>query len=249
MKSLLLVAALVGLAVISCQAAPVYSTGFENPPFTLGPINGQGSWFVFSASGQTFDPVIENTVVRSGLQAVGVDGFVLAQTGPVFAPNLVAPALDMSADIFLGSSTSESAWQFASIGMNGVGFAGGIDIYNGTTIVAITGDITTVIGTFTRDTWHHVDIGLNYSTQTFSVTLDGSTLASGLAFCGNNGSPCNGAAVTTMGWDIFDSFGGGNDFGAMDNFAISNPVPEPSSLALLASGLVGGLAALRKKLR
>jgi hypothetical protein len=36
--------------------------------------------------------------------------------------------------------------------------------------------------------------------------------------------------------------GGGNDFAAMGNFSISS-VPEPSSLTLLASGLVGGLAA------
>ena len=40
------------------------------------------------------------------------------------------------------------------------------------------------------------------------------------------------------GLDLFDTFGGGNDFGAMDDFGIP-AIPEPSSRALPASGLVG----------
>jgi len=72
-------------------------------------------------------------------------------------------------------------------------------------------------------------------------------LASGLVFCGDNWTS-NGAQVTAKGWDLFDTFGGLNDFRAMDNFSIP-AVEEPSSLALLASGLVGGLAALRRKTR
>src|SRR5215469_13706534 len=145
MKSLVLAAALVGLAVVSCQAVPLYFTGFENPPFTLGPINGQAGWFVFSASGQTSDPAIENTLVASGMQAVGVDGFVTGQTGPVWAPNLTLPVLDMSADIFLTSSSSESKWQFGTTGVGGLGFAGGIDVQTNNSIVAITGNYTTVL--------------------------------------------------------------------------------------------------------
>jgi hypothetical protein len=248
MKSpMLLAAALVGFAAVSCQAVPLYSTGFENPPFTLGPINGQAGWFVFSASNQASDPAIESTLVRSGLQAVGIDGFVSGQTGPVWAPNLTRPLLEMSADIYLGSSSGQSAWQFGSTGASGIGFAGGIDVHSDNSIVAITGNYTTVLGTWTRDAWHHVDLVLNYPRQTYSVILDGTTLGSGLAFCGNNSGACNGAPVTEMGWDLFDTFGGGDDFGAMDNFSIS-AVPEPSSLVLIAGGLVGGLAVLRRKL-
>lgn len=131
------------------HAGVIYETGFENPPFTMGPINGQNGWFVFSASGQTSDPVIENTLVKSGTQAVSVDGSVTGQTGPVYAPNLTLPNLRLSADVYIGSSGSESSWQFATTGVGGIGFAGGIDIY-GTSIIGITASYPT-IGTITRD--------------------------------------------------------------------------------------------------
>lgn len=250
--------ALLSLTAVPSEAAVLYSTGFENPPFVLGPINGQAGWFVFSASGQTSDPVIENTLVKTGLQAVRVDGSVTGQTGPVLAPNFVAPVLDMSADLYLGSSSSLSEWQFATTGAGGIGFAGGIDIGSatsvrggGTTIYAITGNFTTVLGTFSRGTWHHVDIILDYATQTFDVELDGALLGSGLPFCGNNPNAtttfCNGAPVTSLGWAFFDSFGGGNDLGAMDNFSISTPVPEPATMSLLGTSLLPlGLASRRR---
>jgi hypothetical protein len=237
--------ALLSLTAVPSEAAVLYSTGFENPPFVLGPINGQAGWSVFSASGQTSNPVIENTLVKTGLQAVSVNGSVTGQTGPYLAPNFVDPVLDLSADIYLASSSTESVWQFGTTGAGGIGFAGGIDVASpssihagGTSIYAITGNYTTIIGTFSRDTWHHVDLILDYATQTYAVELDGSLLAGGLAFCGNNFGTCNGAPVTSLGWALFDSFGGGNDLGAMDNFSISTPVPEPATMSLLGTSLL-----------
>jgi hypothetical protein len=123
----------------SARAGVICATGFEPPSFAVGPINGQSGWFVFSASGQVNDPVIETTLVKSGLQAVSVDGSVTDQTGPVYSPNLVDPILTLSADIYVGSSSSESSWQFGTTGAGGIGFAGGIDI-DGTDVVAISGD-------------------------------------------------------------------------------------------------------------
>jgi hypothetical protein len=100
MKSLVLVrTALVGFAAVSFQAVPMTTPVFENPPFTLGPIHGRGGWFVFSASNHASDPAIENALVRSGRQAVGVAGCVSGQTGPVYARNLTLAVLDMSAAI------------------------------------------------------------------------------------------------------------------------------------------------------
>jgi hypothetical protein len=90
---------------------------------------------------------------------------------------------------------------------------------------------------------------LDYATQTYSVSIDGSVIASGLSFCGNNFGNCNGAAVTPMGWDLFDTFGGGNDLGAMDNFAIAS-IPEPSTWAMMLLGFAGlGFAGYRASRR
>src|SRR5215469_10718988 len=126
--------ALLFLGGVQTQASVLYATGFENPPFVPGPIDGQAGWFVFSASGQTSAPVIETTVVNTGAHDTG--------------------------------------------------YAGGIDI-NGASIAAITSGFP-IVGTFTRDTWHHVDVVLDYVSQTFALDLDGSTLATNIPFCGNN---------------------------------------------------------------
>ena len=221
--------ALVGLAIVAvapgqshdgnATQTELYATGFEKPTFVPGPIEGQAGWFVFSASGQTSAPVIETTVVKRGKQAVGVPGSVTAQTGPVFAPNFTDPVLELSADIFLASSTNESTWQFATTGANDTGYAGGINVVDGTSIQAITSGFP-IVGTLTRDAWHRVDVILDYRSQTFALKLDGSPLAMNLPFCGSN-SGCSGAPVAEFGWALFNTFGNGSDSGYMDNFSIA----------------------------
>lgn len=103
----------------------------------------------------------------------------------------------------------------------GLGLAGGIEIYNGTNIVAITRNVSSVIAAPSRQT-------------------RGTTWTSGSITRHGRFPWCWMGKPRLPGWHFCG--GGGNDFAAMGDFSIS-PVPEPSSLALLASGLVGGLAA------
>lgn len=231
---------------LPASAAIPYFTGFEAPTFTPGAIAGQGGWQVFSASGQPGLATVENSVALTGTQAVAVDGSANGQTGPYYAMNLAASGvIVVSADIMLTTPTGGSFWQFGVTGPGLSQFAGGINII-GNTIQAISGNFST-IGAFSYGAWHGIDIRLDYTNQMFSVDLDGTTITSGLSFCGSNGA-CDGAHISNFGDSIFDTFGGSSNTGYLDNFSISaGGVPEPASWALMLIGFGGLGAALRAR--
>ena len=127
------------------SAAVLYATSFENPPFTVGPIAGQDGWAEFPGSGA----FVENSFALTGTQAVDViPALATGQNGPYKTVNTLAPIVEQSAEIYLASSSTQSAWQFAAVGAGLIGFAGGIDIDANGTIHAISGSFP-VIGSFT----------------------------------------------------------------------------------------------------
>lgn len=75
-----------------------------------------------------------------------------------------AQLIELSADIFLASSPSQSAWQFAAVEPGLAPFLGGIDTQAQNSIFLITAGFANV-GTFTRDTQHSVDLLFNRTTQ------------------------------------------------------------------------------------
>jgi hypothetical protein len=227
------------VAVGTSYGGVIYSTGFEPPTYTLGnSIVGQDGWAEFNPTA-SFDAV-QNTFVKSGLQAAWVIPVTSAtvQTGMYHSDSSTGPLIDLSADIFLASSSNQNEWQFAGLGPGLNQYIGGINIFADNTIHLITAGNTMVGTTFTRNTYHHVDFLFNMNTQKYSFSLDGSLLASAIAFCGDN-LPCAGAPVSTYGSSFFDVFAtlNSNDLGAIDNLSLSNVTPEPRSLLLIVSGL------------
>ena len=235
------------LAASQADAAVLYQTGFENPPFTPGPIAGQDGWSVFGPSAGSF---VENTFAFAGTQAVEVNPALFpGQSGPFKEVDTSSPIVTQSAEIYLKSSTNETSWQYATLGPGFVNFAAGIDIDVTTGAIHSITQGFPVIGTFTRNVWHNVSLDLNYATDTYAVVLDGSFLASNIPFCGNSGAFCTGSStISSYGDGFFDSFGGisgQNDVGYIDNYSVS-AVPEPASLTLIGSGLLA-LAFLRRR--
>ena len=243
------VALVLGITASAADAATLYATGFETPTFTTGFVGGQDGWSEYPGSSASF---VENTFAQSGTQAVAVlPALATGQDGPYKTVSTAASIVIQSASIYLASSSTQTAWQFAAVGSGLSGFAGGIDIDADGTIHEISSGFGT-IGTFARDTWNTVSLDLNYATQTYSIILNGTTLADNVAFCGSN-SGCTGATVSAYSDGFFDSFGFGptvNDIGFLDNYSVSTPdtTPLPAALPLFATGLGGlGLLGWRRK--
>jgi hypothetical protein len=228
----------------------LYSTSFENPPFTTGSIAGQNGWSVFGPGAQE----VENFFADTGSQAVFLDGGAPSQTGPYNYTPTTGPLVDLSADLAIFTSSTQSEWQFAATGPGLTGYLGGIDIHANGNISAITATGDTDIGTFTRATafnstaWVNVNLLFDLATQTYNISVGGVLLASDVPFCGGNAT-CAGANLSTFGDGFFDTFGGGNDSGYMDNYSVTlvTPTPEPS-MALPLVLLLGMGLALRNKL-
>ena len=242
------VALVLVITASAADAATLYATGFETPTFTTGPVAGQDGWSEYPGSSASF---VENTFAQTGTQAVSViPALATGQDGPYKSVNTAASIVIQSASIYLFSSSTQSAWQFAAVGSGLSGFAGGIDIDADGTIHAISGGFAT-IGTFARNTWNTVSLDLDYATQTYSIILNGTTLANNVDFCGSN-SGCTGANVSAYSDGFFDSFGATNvnDEGILDNYSVSTPAatPLPAALPLFATGLGGlGLLGWRRK--
>jgi hypothetical protein len=245
--------AMVVIATPAWANTVLYSTSFENPPFTVGSINGQSGWSVFGPGAQE----VENFFADTGSQAVFVDGNAPSQTGPYYATPTTGPLVDLSADLAIFTSSTQTEWQFAATGADLVGYLGGINIQTNGDISAITGASGyTDIGTFTRATgfnssaWVNVNLLFDLATQTYNISVGGVTLASNVPFCGGNAT-CTGATLTTFDDGFFDTFGDaslGNDSGYMDNYSVTlvTATPEPGNLGLIALGMVA-LGLVRRK--
>ena len=234
----------------------IFSTGFEAPTYTIGAINGQNGWQLYNPAFSLDN--VESTLVDSGSQAAWIIPTSAGQSGMYHTDTASgSPLIDLNADLYIASSSTESSWQFAGLGSGLFPFIGGIDLdTNGSgsatdTIYAISnvGGSFPAVGSFSLNTWHDVDLLFNFGTQTYSVALDGTTLASGLAFCNDN-AHCTTPGTISEGTflSFFDVIAGANanDLGAIDNLSLTSVAPEPASYVLTGIALLA-VALLRRR--
>jgi hypothetical protein len=250
-----LVAPTIALAMVAIAAPArantvLYSTSFEDPPFTTGSIAGQSGWSVFGPGGVS----VESFLADTGSQAVFIPGGVASQTGTYYTTTTTGPLVDLSADLAIFTSSTQTNWQFGALAPGLSAFLGGINILADGSIEAQTAG-NPIIGTFTRATgfnssaWVNVNLLFDLATQTYDISVGGVTLDSNVPFCGSDGA-CTGATLSTFADGLFDGFGGGNDSGFMDNYSVTlvTATPEPGNIGLIALGLVG-IGLVRRKMQ
>jgi hypothetical protein len=215
------------------HAGIIYQTGFENPPFTLGPIAGQDGWNVFSGGSTPNAATIQNAVFFAGSQAVEVNtAQASGQTGP-WRSDPSSPSdqiVTMKAEVMLTSSSVPTAWQFAGLtGSLGTFFGGFNALTDGTLQIITTGFPVTTSSVVSRDVWNLWEVDYNFTTQTFNILINNSLVAANEPFLN---------PATAFGTGLFDTFNatGGNDIGYLDNYSITGAViPEPGGLVLLGT--------------
>ena len=88
------------------------------------------------------------------------------------------------------------------------------------------------------DTWYNIGMNVDFNTQTYDFSVDGSPVASGIAFY-------NGDSVSSFG--AIRIYRGGSQTGMILDDLSVQAVPEPTAVAILLLGGAGLL--LRRKLR
>ena len=169
----------------SSSAGVIYQTGFENPPFTVGPLAGQDGWNVFSGGGTPNAVTVQTAVVFSGSQAVEVNtAQASGQTGPFrFDQSSASDTIvTMQAEVLLTSSSIQTAWQFAGITPS-LAFMGGFNaLPNGQLQLITAGFPLTTASVITRDAWSQWEVVYNFTTQTFDVLINSTLVAANEPF-------------------------------------------------------------------
>jgi hypothetical protein len=251
---------LLAVASISASGGSIYSTNFGSD--SLGNLIGQDGWAGFNGSSSF--ATVENTFTDGTPQAAELGPFNSAsvQTGIYHTDTASgSPLIDLNANIYIFSSSQENNWQFAATGGPSLSpFIGGVDLVPTNTDLGTTDNIVAIatgfatIGSFSLNAWHNIDFLFNFATQTYTISLDGTALASNLAFCTDNG-PCTAGGNIAEGQfqSFFDVFAtvhanAGDDLAAVDNWSISSVgVPEPGTYALTGIALLAGAFLLRRR--
>jgi hypothetical protein len=220
----------------AARAGMIYSTGFEPPTYTVGTVAGQDSWQVVGPTNLT---AVQTSVVKTGAQALGINS-----SGGVSGEGAFR---DVSVGIGDGAVAVFSADQYftshASNGQAMVLYDSGLNVITEATLGS-NGDVFFVngagfddLGPLSLNAWHNWQITVNWLTQTASLAIDGTTLASNALLHTSD------TQASIIGFQ--DSFPVGSDQRYVDNVSVGTPaataVPEPATFTLLSIGAVGML--------
>jgi hypothetical protein len=227
------------LISISAHASLLFSTGFESPTYTSGPLAGQDGWL--QDIGATSAITVQMGTVKSGTQAVQIDAtgqpdYTRAYRFDNYDTALSGndPIIDLSGSFLLGATGTPSIFRFG--GFNGTGNLIGLLQINNTGELSLIGSSQVSTGVLvSTDAWHSFDLTFDFSMSELSLTFDGSAIASGIGFSNTSSSVFLAQSITVVPLST------GTQSMFVDDLSVTTraSVPEPPVLSLLAIGLIG----------
>jgi hypothetical protein len=224
--------------------ASIYTTSFEVPTFSngsalvsldnwiTGPFSNSTSLSVSNLAGNPFPG---QSIQLIGNTAANTSGAVRPVNYTVPAGNLIL----LYADVFVPSNASRnisfdlSGYEGTSLLNQLIGYVRVTPTLNIQVFGAAQNNTAAVLA---PDAWSRLGIWANFDNRTFNVTLNNTTIASNIAFAFNT----NTSNTMYAGGIAVNGPGNGTTNGVVyvDNFSISNEVPEPTTVLLTSSAIL-----------
>jgi hypothetical protein len=224
-------AALIVAGAASFASADIlYSTSFEAPEFTLGPLASQDSWeYSFGT-----DPAVTAAFARTGDQSLVVSG-----TDTAFGQNTLngpfsttARQIAVAYSVYLGP-TSDWSNTFITFGISAPDtFLGQLAIRDGSAAVLRPSDTDLFPTAIALGDWIDLELVFDFPSQTQEAFVNGTSIGS----TGFNGP----ATALSLGQLFYTNFDENDIEFYVDDISVT-AVPAPGATAMLAAtGLLGG---------
>ncbi len=216
-------------------AAVLYSTSFEAPEFTAGPLGSQGGW----APSFGTDPTVTAAFSRTGDQSLVVSGadaeFGQSELAGPFSTT--APQISIKYSVYLDETSNWSntfiTWGFSAPGT----FLGQIPIRDGSNAVLRPADEDLFPTAIDLGAWIDLELVFDFPSQTQEGFVNGASI-------GSTAFPMP-ATELTGGQLFFTNFDGNDITFYVDDMSITG-VPEPST-GILVAGLVALGVVVRRR--